>query len=81
MQILAYLLILALIWLIGTLPTVTRFLFRIFCRYGVAAFVTPASHSRYGDCEKTEGYDSLVRGGFGIESWWASNSVAKMKKK
>lgn len=60
--------------------TAFRFSFRAFCQYGIAAFLTPAGHVKFGDFQKTEGYVLLDQDGYGVQPWWASNSVSKIKK-
>lgn len=67
-------------WLLGNLPKIIRFFFRNFCRIGVAPLVTPSGHLKYGDYTDSEGYRSLTSEGFGVESLWSSDSVAKLKK-
>jgi len=76
MQLLVGLAILLLIGLINALPIV----FRVFCTNCIATFVTPAGHRKYGEYQETESYSSLVKEGFGVQSRWASDSVAKIKK-
>ena len=65
-------------WLLANLPRIIRFFFRNFCRIGIATFVTPDGHLKYGDFEDSEGYNSLSKEGYDVESLWPSDSVAKL---
>ena len=68
------------VWFIGYLPTITRILFNACCEYLVACWITPTTHSMYGDYENTEASRSLSSEGYSITPKWSSSAISSIKK-
>jgi len=65
----------------GFLATVLPPIFRKFCQYFVAPFLTPKGVVRFGNYYDTEAFRSLQREGYGVEPRWASNAVRSIETK
>lgn len=62
------------------LATVLPPIFRTFCQYFVAPFLTPRGHVRFGSYYDTEAFRSLRREGYGVAPLWASDAVRSIEK-